>query len=123
MFGRHFRSESSKAQEGDARLSALLSEWKGAEPPANFEAAVWRRIRAASAPEQQRLSVATTLCEWFVPRFAWVNTVAAAAGIVVGVGLAFSTPGARDNRQANEPLLRAQTLAGSYLAMVTGETR
>lgn len=123
MFGRRFRSESRKAQEGDERLSMLLREWKGATSPPNFEAAVWRRIRIASAPEQRRLRLVTTLREWLVPRPAWANTMAAAAGIVVGVGLAFSTPVAHGGRSAAEPLLDSQTLAGSYLAMVTGETR
>ena len=123
MFGRRFRWEGGKVQEGDERLSALLEQWKGLEPRANFEAAVWRRIRTASAPEQRRLPLVITLRDWFVPRPAWASAMAAAAGIVVGVGLAFSTPAARDGRQADEPLLHSQTLAGSYLTMMTGGTR
>lgn len=123
MFGKRSNLESSEVQADDRRLSALLREWKGIEPHANFEASVWRRIHAVSVPEQRHLSVITTLGEWFVPRTAWVNAVAVAAGIAVGVGMAVFTSVTRDGRQADEPLLSAQTLAGSYLAMTTGERR
>ena len=123
MFGRRFSLGSNTAQPDDGRLSALLDQWKSIEPQANFEAVVWRRIRAASAPEQQPLPVAIILRDWFVPRSAWVNAAAVAAGILVGVGLAFFAPAARGGRHANEPLLHAQTLAGSYLTMVTGGPR
>lgn len=123
MFGTRLRSESSKTQEGDERLRALLRAWKGVEPQASFETAVWRRIRAVSAAEQSRLSAAAAWREWFVPRPAWVNAVAAAAGVVVGVGLAFSTPAVRDGSRGDAPLLHSQTLAGSYLTVVTGGTR
>lgn len=123
MFGRRFRSESSRAQEGNERLTALLHEWRGIEPRPDFETTVWRRIHTASAPEQRRFPVVTTLREWFVPRPAWVNAMTAAAGVAVGVGLAFYAPAAHDGGQAAAPLLHAQTLAGSYIMMVTGETR
>ncbi len=123
MFERHLRPESGKTQEGDERLAALLQEWKGVEPQSNFESCVWRRIRAASALEQRPLPALTVLRDWFVPRTAWANAMAAAAGIIVGVGLALSTPAMRDGHQTNEPLLHSQTLTGSYLTMVTGGTR
>jgi hypothetical protein len=122
MFGRRFRSESRETLESNERLSALLHEWKDIEPQANFEAAVWRRIRAVSTPEQRRFTTATTL-EWFTPHPVWVNAMAVAAGIAVGVGLAFSTPAMRDIHQTDETLLRSQTLAGSYLAMLAEGTR
>lgn len=122
MFGRRFRSKSRNEQEGNERLTALLHEWKDIEPQAGFEAKVWSRIRAVSMPEQRRFNVATTL-EWFTPHPVWVNALAVAAGIAVGVGLAFSTPAMHDNRQTDEPLLHSQTLAGSYLAMAAGGTR
>ena len=123
MFGIRFKSERNKAKGGEERLSGLLKAWKGPEPKANFEAAVWRRIRAAAAPTPQGLNVVMIVREWLVARPAWVSATAAAAGIIVGVGLAFSTPAVRDGRQADEPLLHSQTLAGSYLTMVTGGAR
>ncbi len=120
MFEGRFKLGNGRAQAGDKRLVELLREWKGVTPSAGFEAAVWRRIRSASEPEQRHQPVITLLREWFVPRPAWVNTLAAAAGIVIGIGLAFSNPGARDQRQGGQPLLRSQTLSGAYLAMVSG---
>ena len=123
MFGKRYRLGSSEARVGDERLSALLQGWKGLETHLNFEAAVWRRIRAAAVSEPRAFPAVTTLRDWFVPRSAWVNAMAAAAGIFVGVGLAFFALAARDGRHANEPLLQARTLAGSYITMVTGGTR
>lgn len=123
MFGGRSGADKGKGHEGDERLTALLHEWRGVEPQANFEAAVWRRIRAVPTPEQRRLSMGEAWREWFGPRLVWVNAIAAAAGVVIGVGLAFSGTGLRDDRHANEPLLHSETLAGSYLAMMTGETR
>lgn len=117
--------EAAQAKKGpdDVRLGDLLRKWHSIEPKANFETAVWRGIHTATAPGQRRFPALTTLRDWFAPRPAWVNAMAVAAGIVVGVGLAFSTPTVGDGRQADEPLLHSQTMAGSYLALVTGETR
>lgn len=123
MFGGRSRTEDEKGQGGDERLSALLHEWKDVEPPVGFEAAVWQRIRAVPTPEQRRLSLRDAWREWFGPRPVWVNAVAAAAGIIIGVGLAFSGAVLRDGRHADDRLLHSETLAGSYLTMVTGENR
>ncbi len=122
MLGNRFRSESGKEPAGDERLSALLQQWKSVEPQANFEAAVWRRIRADQVVDRGSWRFVETWREWLAPLPAWVN-VAAAAGIVVGVGMGLSTPAAPGGRQADEPLLHSQTLAGSYLAMATGRTQ
>ena len=111
-----------KAQEDEDRLTLLLREWKDIEPKAGFEATVWRRIRAASVQEPH-LSLTALLRGWFMPRPVWVSLMAAAAGVLVGVGLAFSSFPARDGHNAYEPLLHSQTLAGSYFSMATGGTR
>ena len=109
---------------GDERLSALLNEWKAVEPQAGFEAEVWRRIRTASGAKQPRPRVVLVLREWVGPRLAWVNGLAAAAGIVVGIWLALSVSLPRGvHPPAGDVLLRADTLAGSYVTMVTGGTR
>ena len=123
MFKRRSGAAGRGENEGDERLSALLHEWKEMEPRANFEADVRRRIRAASMPSRLGLVVLTVLREWLVPRPAWVSAAAAAAGVVAGVGLAFSAPAARDGRQTPEPLMSSKALAGSYLALATGGTR
>ncbi len=94
----------------DTPLSALLRQWRPAEPRADFHAQVWRRLRNASAPESARWPM--------VLRRVWVNAAAAAAGILVGTGLAFA-PG-RAPRTEVAPLLGTQTLAGAYLAVTAG---
>ena len=123
MSGNRFRSESGKEPAGDERLSVLLQQWKSVEPQADFEAAVWHRIRADRAVDRGSRRFVETWREWLAPLPAWVNVAAAAAGIVVGIGMGFSTPAAPGGRQADEPLLHSQTLAGSYLAMATGRTQ
>jgi hypothetical protein len=123
MLGNRFRSESGKQPSGDERLSVLLQQWNSVEPKANFESAVWQRIRATRSADRGRRRILEAWREGIVPLPAWVNVAAAAAGIVVGVGMGFSTPAAPGGRQADEPLLHSQTLAGSYLAMATGRTQ
>ena len=124
MFGERFRSESNKTQEADERLSGLLHEWRAFEPKANFESAVWRRIRAASVADQAGLSLSGIFRNWLMARPAWASAVAASVAILLGAGAGLSSlPGAGSAGQAVEPLLHSQTLAGAYLAMVTGGTR
>jgi hypothetical protein len=79
-------SESGKGPAGDERLSTLLHEWKGIEPQADFEAVVWRRIRAYRVADRGCRRFVETWREWLAPLPAWVNVAAAAAGIVVGGG-------------------------------------
>ena len=115
MFGRRSSSESSKSQTGSQRLSGLLHAWRSIEPSNNFDAAVWRRIRTAADVQP----TPTSLLAWFVPRPVWMSAAAAFAGVVLGVGLAFSTSRVRDNKM-DETLLRSPTLAGSYLTLMAG---
>ena len=123
MLGRRSSPERSRLQDGNEHLSRLLQEWQGIEPRVNFEEGVWRRIRAVAASSQQPNPARAILRSWFVPRPVWVSAAATVAGVVLGVGLAFSTSAARDARPTDEPLLYARTLAGSYLTMVTGGAR
>jgi hypothetical protein len=123
MLGRRSRLESTEAQKGAEHLGALLQQWKSVEPQADFEAAVWRRIRADRVADRGGRRFVETWREWLDPLPAWVNVAAAAAGIVVGVGMGFSAQPAHGGRQADEPLLHSYTLAGSYLAIATGRTQ
>jgi len=123
MFGKHSRAESGKVEASDESLSALLEHWKGMEPRDNFEAGVWRRIHTASLLERRGVTVAEFLRDWLLPQPAWVTGLAAALAVLVGIWAGISAPATRDGRQANEPLLHAQTLAGSYLAMMAGGPR
>ena len=120
MIPKELRTNTDERPPADDRLDALLSQWKGIEPGAAFEAGVWRRIRVASAAEPRGLSLIEMLRDWIVPRPAWSSAIAAAAAILIGIWAGFSAPPARAGRQAAEPLLNPQTLAGSYLTMVTG---
>lgn len=114
MFNKNsFRRQKSPISN-DENLTVLLQEWQGIKPGANFEAEVWNRIRHSSQ---------SPLREWFTPPLLWVNALAAAAGLVLGVGLAFNVPSSQDRFPAETSLLHAQTLAGSYLAMADGGLR
>jgi len=100
------------------RLNAVLGEWRGVKPPANFEAAVWGRIRAVSASESFGGWLARILGDAILPPSAWATSMAAALAILIGVLWA-----GQGRHQADEPLLHSRTLAGAYLAMATGGTR
>lgn len=123
MFGRRLRAEDSNPREGDACLTALLREWKAVEPRGSFEVDVWRRIRTASVPAHGRANVVTILPKWFAARPVWVGSIAAAAGIVVGAGVALSASAMHDVHEADEPLTHSHTIAGAYLALVAGGIR
>ena len=114
MFGRHKIDEETRA--ADERLGALLRQWDGIEPRTNFEASVWRRIRSAPATEAREFQPGV-LRGLFTPPMAWANAAFVAVAILAGVWAGTALP---RRSQAAEPLLYAETLAGSYLNMVTG---
>lgn len=104
----------------DTRLRAFLREWHASEPSADFNTAVWRRIRAAPAPAT--LSLADFLRQWLMPHPVRLAAVAATITILAGTVAAFAIPAEHAHASADTtPLLHAQTLAGSYLAMVKGD--
>jgi hypothetical protein len=117
------RTDRTADESRDERLTALLSEWKGIEPRGTFHAAVWRRIRVASAAESRGLSLIATVRERMLPKPAWATAMAVIVAVFIGLWAGFSGPAPRYANQAGQPLLNRQTLAGSYLAMVEGEAR
>lgn len=123
MFRKWSLGRKNHPQKYDERLNSLLHEWRDIEPSANFETEVWRRIHAASMPRQQDTPSSITSHKMVVLRLAWINAMATAAGLVIGVGLAFSTSPTHGGLHADEALLHSQTLTGSYLTMVAGATR
>lgn len=123
MFDKWLSWRSDHSRERDQRLSALLREWNGIVPRSDFEEAVRRRIRAEVAAEPQTHSLAEILRAWLAPQPAWASALAAVAAIMVGVAAGVNTPGDNGRRQAAHPFLHAQTLAGSYLGMVSGDTQ
>ncbi len=115
MFDAQFQPDAQGPDKANDRLRNLLQKWEAVEPAPGFESAVWQKIRAAPAEAPRRIR--------FELRPAWMNVAAAAAGVLLGVGLAFFTDATPGERHTNEPLLQARTLAGSYLAMATGGAR
>jgi hypothetical protein len=114
--------DSTGGPETDAKLSTLLRQWKPMEPRTGFDEGVWRRIRSESADEPHRLPVFESLREWLIPNRGWITTAAAAAGVVLGVGVAASTPDLQAHNH-DQPLLHSETLAGSYLSIAGGNAR
>jgi hypothetical protein len=98
----------------DEHLTALLQEWQGIKPGANFEAEVWAKIRHTSQPH---------IRERVRPSSAWANALAMAAGLVLGVGLAFTAPSTHERTHGDSSLLQTHTLTGSYLALAAGGIR
>jgi hypothetical protein len=107
----------------DLPIKSLLREWQGIEPRANFEASVWRRMRATATTEPLRPGPLEDLRGWLAGQPIWATALAATAGVFVGVWIALAVPASRPDRYAATPLLQPQTLTGAYLAMVSGETR
>ncbi len=114
MFGRHKIDKETRA--ADERLGALLRQWDGIEPRTNFEASVWRRIHSTPATVTREFwpDVWRGL---FAPPMAWANAALVAVASLAGVWAGTALP--RESRAA-DPLLYAETLAGSYLNMMTG---
>jgi hypothetical protein len=115
-----FKSDHVEEQGSDMKLSLLLQEWKDDEPQVDFETAVWGRIRCAPKTETGSSGMILTLREWLAPSSAWVNAVAAAAGIVIGMRLVFAAPAEHKHLTVSVSLPYSDTLANTYLATVTG---
>ena len=123
MLGTAHDSHPEARDDGDARLKAVLQQWRGPEPAANFTSGVWRRVRASPAASPQAAGVWTILRGWLTADPAWVQAVAAAVGIVVGIGAAFAGPPPCAFDLAPAPFAHSQTLAGAYVSMVSGGMR
>ena len=109
--------------QNDKKLKKLLKNWRDVEPRASFEAHVWRRIRAGRAEQTDRLNW-IDLIGRLLWQPAWSLAAALALALAVGIwgGIA-SVPHRSDSSKAELQFLAPGTLAGSYLEMVTKETR
>lgn len=116
MSGHRFISESGSEVVGDERLSAVLRQWEGVEPQADFDDVVWRRIRAAPVAHPARL-----WDQWrdgLLPHPVWTGAVAAAAALVIGLLAGMATPGnARSGGHEAHALLHPRTLMGACAAL------
>jgi len=107
----------------DQRLQMLLRAWKAPEPRADFEANVWNRIKQQSVEAIRPAPLFFVVREWLVSRPAWTSAAAAAAGLVIGLNMAFAIPHAPVAAFMNSPLLDSRTVAGSYLGLLTEGAR
>ena len=105
--------------EHDEQLNERLRAWRGIEPRADFEAEVWRRVAAPVAGLDWFLA----LREWFGVRPALASAAALLVAVAVGLGSTFAlAQPARDGLAISTPSLHGSSLAGTYLAMITGAT-
>ena len=116
MFGRRHPA---REDATDETLSSLMREWRGVEPQAGFEAAVWRRIRSDALPRPA--GVWESLWDWLLPHPVLAGAAAAAVALIVGSAAALVVPGRTHADQAGRhALLLPGTVAGSYLALSEG---
>jgi hypothetical protein len=91
----------------DPKLTELLRCWRDVEPPANFEANVWRRIRLANAGRPAEVG-------WLD----WLWQPGVAVLIAAIIGLAVAHPPRRELG-----FMSAGTLAGGYVKLISGGAR
>lgn len=100
----------------DERLSAMLRQWPATEPGAGFEAAVWRRIRAA--PAGQPAGLWEWWLDWFAPHPVRAGMAVVSAALAIGLVAGVAVPGtARPAVHDAHALLHPRTLMGTYLAL------
>jgi hypothetical protein len=122
MFRRRHKEEEIQT---DARLAALVARWRGVEPAADFEQAVWRRIRAEAVAVPGRAGVVGWLAlpDWrMILAPGTMPAVAIVAVFLLAGGWFGSMAGnAEAVRHAPvQPLLAANTIAGAYASLATG---
>ena len=107
----------------DEQLKELLKKWGDIEPKANFEANVWRRIRAAEAEQTERITVVEWLGRW-LPQPAVAMAAAVVVSVIIGssAGMLASRPPAAVPGGELE-FLGTGTLAGGYAKLSTGGMR
>jgi hypothetical protein len=108
--------------QNDDRLRALLKQWRDIEPPGNFEANVWRRIRLAADKRPARIGLIEAMGR-LLWQPAWSVAAALLVATLVGVwGGVASTPRRADTSRAELQFLGPGTLAGSYLQRAVKES-
>ena len=98
----------------DEKFREILKQWRDIEPRADFESAVWRRIRLAQTSERAPTGLIEWLRAWAWPP-AWAVAVAVVGSVILGGSVGVLTA-PRSNPAAVHELqfMSAGTLAGGY---------
>jgi len=116
MFGKTRDYDLGGAGTRDERLRALMSQWRAVDPSTDFEAAVWRRIRAV--PAAQPSGLWDRRLGWFLTHPVWAGAAAASVAMAIGLLAGLATPGhARAGGHETHALLQPGTLMGAYAAL------
>ncbi len=116
MFGKTQNDDRNVTGERDERLSDLLRQWPDVETGPGFNAAVWRRIRAAPAAKPVRHWDAWI--ESFLPHPLWSGAAVATVALVIGLFAGWAIPGAtRPDQYETHALLHPRTLMGAYATL------
>jgi hypothetical protein len=105
-------------QPNDRELAELLQCWKAVEPKDTLEDEVLRRICS-----EQRTAESSALClfiESFLPQPGWMTALAASVAIILGIWAGISIPVTGGDNPDATPLLQPNSLAHSYLSLLTG---
>ena len=101
-------------------LKDAFAAWRDIEPAPDFDASVWRAIRAAPARKPG-------LVEWLVDSFrqepAWVPAASALAGVLVGITALLPREGNthRPQQIASLQILGSDSLSGNYIRLASGD--
>jgi anti-sigma-K factor RskA len=107
----------------DQQLSDLLKHWPDIEPPPNFTAEVWRRIRLSlEQPAVDDARVGHWLRRWlWQPAFSVATALV--IGAVVGTWGGMRSVRPQSTLAQEVGFLAPGTLAGSYLRLTSGVTQ
>lgn len=109
--------------QDDDRLHALLKQWRDIEPPSNFQANVWRQIRAAVKPAVDTVNWIDVIGR-LLWQPAWSVVAAMVVALTVGVwGGVASVPRQIERPTAELRFLSSGTLAGGYAQMTSKDAR
>ena len=105
------------------KFRSLLKRWRDIDPPTNFEANVWRRIRATRTEPVSSFNWIDLIGSLLWQR-SWSVAITVTLAVAVGIwGGIVSVPHRPDSARAELQFLAPGTLAGSYLQMAAKETR
>lgn len=109
--------------DDDIKLSRLLATWKGVEPDTGFEVAVWRKVRAVSAPAREPSADSISILAILMNRPLWRNTAAAFLGVIVGLSAGIVQKLGSSDITIHAGRSHSGALSGAYISMLRGGPR